>query len=192
MVEQRYTCSLGRTSYHRRGMWLKEVVTPWEAYTEIYSLAGLVAPWATMDLQSSLFPKNCTLQKRPIREQFMKNCSLWKWFTLEKFTDDCPPWEGCLAGAGDDCEEEWEVKTTCHELTTPPIPNPLHCWGEGGRESGIKLAHRESKSGGKMFLRFILITLFWIDWQQIQLISLRQFCFVHGSNWWVLLKDRSW
>jgi len=124
MVEQRPTCSLGRTPRRSRGLCPKEAVTHgepmWEqapgrtcgpmergAHARAGLLAGLVTPW-----------------KGPMLEQFVKSCTCgnnpcWSSLWREYF-----PWEGPHAGAGAECEEEGAAETTCDELIITPIPCP--------------------------------------------------------------------
>ena len=70
---------------------------------------------------SSLFLKECTLEKGPTWDQFVKNCSPWKGPTLEKFIKDCIPWEAPHAGAGEEHEQEGAADTKHYELISAKL-----------------------------------------------------------------------
>ena len=50
-------------------------------------------------------------------------------------------------------KEDGAVETTCDELTTTPIPVPLHRSGGGGREMGVKLSLGTREGWGEGVLR---------------------------------------
>jgi len=54
-------------------------------------LTGLVTPWGTRLLWSSLFLKDGTPWEGPTLEQFVKSCSPWEGLTLDNFVENCLP-----------------------------------------------------------------------------------------------------
>jgi len=84
-------------------------------------------------------------------------------------------------------EEEEAAETACDELTVTPIPCPLCCSGEGGRETGVKLSpdRREGQVEGVMKIWFYF-SLSYSDFTGYRfnfLCSPSSVCFVHDSNW---------
>ncbi|KAK4826947.1 hypothetical protein QYF61_012796, partial [Mycteria americana] len=109
---------------------------PWRERSPCWSrFAGRTCDPVGDPRWSSLCLKDCTLCKGSMLEQFVKNCSPWEGLMLEKFMEDCLLWEGHHSGAGEECEEEGAVETTCDELTATPIPHPPALLGRGKRHT---------------------------------------------------------
>jgi len=70
------------------------------------------------------------------------------------------PWKQPHAGAGEECEDEGLAEKKPLNLLQPPLPVPLCCLVEGGREVGSEVEPR--KKGGMeewwVFFRFVLIS----------------------------------
>lgn len=76
------------------------------------------------------------------------------------------------------------VETTCGELTTAPIPHPLHCLVEGGRTIGNEVEPGKKEGGGR---KIKICSYFLLSYSNlignVKLISLSLVRFACDSNW---------
>lgn len=77
--------------------------------------------------------------------------------------EDCVPSKRLEAGTGEECGEEG-AEAMCDEWTTTPIPVPLHCLGERGREAVSEVdSGKKGKVGGRCFHIWVYFSVSYFD-----------------------------
>lgn len=75
--------------------------------------------------------------------------------------EDCLPWVGPDAGAGEECEEEESVETTCDEPTTTMLLH--HSGGRIGEIENEVEPRKKGGLGGKCFKIWFCFSLSYTD-----------------------------